>query len=180
LLIFFGLLPLFSCVDVEDFGDSWRKAGTDKRLVGSWEIVPASPEETRETGNTIGGVWRVHEKGGAYEVTFHRAGRAPDDQPLYPIKTMNVGRFQFLLIGQTKGQLIRYKLRGQTLHVCIPFLVEYVREFYPNAANIRNEGEDSVSDILRFDRAVFDIIAQVPDTEDYWTCDFMRLRKLAP
>lgn len=34
-------LPLFSCFPVKDFGAYWDKAGTDKRLAGSWEISKA-------------------------------------------------------------------------------------------------------------------------------------------
>jgi hypothetical protein len=180
LLVLLCLIPLASCVDVEDFGDAWRKAGMDKRLAGSWKVVAASPEETRENGYSIGDVWRVDAKGGAYEVSFPGAESAPGGQPLYPIKTMSIGRCQFLLIGQTKGQLIRYKLQGRTLLICIPHLAKYVRRFYPGAAVIQNDADEDVTTILRFDQSVLDLIAQVPDGEDYWICDFIRFQRVGP
>ncbi len=143
LLILLGVIPLVSCVDVEDFGDFWRTAGMDKRLIGSWKVVAATPAERRENGHGIGDVWRVDSKGSAFELWFPGAGKATDEQPLYPIKTLNVGRYQFLVFGQTKGQLIRYKLQGRTLHVCEPDLAEYVRKRYSDSTEIKNDEEAS-------------------------------------
>ena len=179
MLIFFGLLPLVSCLDVEDYEDSWRTAGTDKRLAGNWKEVPANLEQTPENGYNFDNIWHVRESNGAFAVSVSGDAEAPDLLPINPIKTLNAGRYQFLLIGGTNGQIVRYRLNGRSLEICIPYLVEYVRRHYPNAPGIKTDDDDSGTEILRLDRAVLSMFAKVPDREDYWACDFMRFQKVA-
>jgi hypothetical protein len=181
LLIFLGLFPLVSCVDVEDYGDYWQKAGTDKRLAGAWKVLAATPEETREKGYAIGSIWRVVDNNGAYKLSLPGDANVQNDQPIYPIKTLDIGRYQFLLFGRRKGQLFRYKLKGRTLEVCIPDLADFMATHYPNAVNIRKDEEEAaVTTVLRFDNTVFRILSRVPDTEDYWYCDFVKFERIAP
>jgi len=43
-----------ACINVEDFGVYWDKAGTDRALAGTWRQVPASADQTRAHGYAIG------------------------------------------------------------------------------------------------------------------------------
>ncbi len=175
LFVLAALVPLASCVTVEDFGAYWDKTGMDERLAGSWKMVAADPEQTPEHGYRIGDIMHMIRRGAAYEMAVDKDDKTPDDDPLYPIRTLNVGRYQFLAVraeGEKGGLIWRYKLKGRALELCVPALDDFVAANYPNAVNLRNSGDvgDSMS-IRLFDEEVFTILSKVPDTEDYWFCD---------
>lgn len=89
------LLPLTSCIPVEDFGPCWDKAVLDARLAGTWKRMAAADTVT------------VVERNGAYEMTFAREGTKR-------VKTMKLGPYRFLALGPERGALVRYKLTGHT------------------------------------------------------------------
>jgi hypothetical protein len=63
------LLCLSACINVDDFGPYWNRASVDRKLLGDWKLVPASPDQTRSKGYGIGDVLRIAIKGDAYELT---------------------------------------------------------------------------------------------------------------
>lgn len=95
LFIFAALLPLASCIDVDDFGAYWDKTGMDKRLAGGWKEV-ADSSQTREHGLDVGHVIRFVNKNGAYEMSSHTDEKTAGDEPIYPIKTLKVESYEFL------------------------------------------------------------------------------------
>ena len=172
LLVLAALLPLASCITVEDFGQYWEKTGMDPQLEGSWKMVAADPEQTADHGYGIGQIMRMVRRGAAYEMAFDGA---PDDPPMYPVRTLNVAHYRFLAMraeGEKGGLIWRYKLQGRVLELCQTDLVDFVERNYPNAVNLReNEGEGSYMNIALFDDHVFTILSKVPDTEQYWFCE---------
>lgn len=168
-------LPLFSCFPVKDFGAYWDKAGTDKRLAGSWEISKAEllrlkKHETPPLALGLGLTARFVERGGAYEISIEGG------QTAYPIKTLSIGHYQFLAVGPPNGRIQRYRVGGRMLEFCtypdVSLVEEFVKTHYPNAANIkRNRDEGDYMEIALFDDEVFKILSKIPDTKAYWVCD---------
>jgi len=168
------VLSQAACINVEDFGAYWDKAGTDAALAGQWRQVSASPDQTRANGYGIGNTIHLSLKADAYEMVARDAdGKRPD--ALFAVKTLAVGRYHFLLTGHPKGIMERYSISGRTLLVCQQFgpgMVEFLRAQYPNARSIhknRSEGEYLVIDT--FDDEAFTILSNIPDQEKYWVCD---------
>jgi hypothetical protein len=168
LLLVVSTLPLCSCFFVEDFGTYWDKAGTDKRIAGSWRAI-AGENVTLDPDD----VMRIVEKGGAYEISV--SPHAKDDEPIYPVKTLSVGRYQFLAMGPKQGILVRYRVTGDLLEWCFSdpsSLNQLVKMRYPHAVNMQLTS--IVGDYLKislFDREVVAILSNIPDTNAYWVCD---------
>jgi hypothetical protein len=176
------LLCFAACINVDDFGPYWNRASIDRRLVGDWKLVPATPEQTRARGYGIGDVMRVAIKGDAYELTSFDDTGKQRDAPFYPSKTLVVGPYRFLASGPIKGLMEPYRLEGRRLIFCQQFgpsMVDFIEAHYPNAVNIgKNRGEGSYVTIKQFDDEVFQAVASIPDTPSYWVCDrkFERVR----
>jgi len=164
-----------ACIPVEDFGAYWDKAGVDRTLAGTWRLVSASPEQTRAHGYGIGNTMRLSRKGDAYEMVVHDADDKEADAPFYPVKTLDVGRYHFILSGRTDGIMQRYSVSGRTLRVCQqigPTAVEFVRAQYPNARSVhKNKSEGEYLVIDTFDDEAFTILSNIPDQDEYWMCD---------
>jgi len=176
-----ALLCLSACINVDDFGPYWNRASVDRRLIGDWKLVPASPDQTRGKGYGIGDVLRIAIKADAYELTsFDDAGKQLDAPQT--ARTLAVGTYRFLASGPTRGMMAPYRLDGRTLYMCHqlgPAMVDFIEAHYPNAVNIgKNRGEGSYIVIKQFDDEVFQALASVPDTNSYWDCDrkFERVR----
>jgi hypothetical protein len=150
-------VPLYSCFPVEDFGAYWDKGGTDKRLAGSWKEIAASPEPVG-----FGPFIRFVERAGAYEISTQ------DGEMGYPIRTLNVGRYQFLAMGPKKGRLQRYKVNTRVLDLCYSsdLVEEFVKANYPHAVNFKpTASEGDYLEIGVFDDEVFTILSKIPDTK---------------
>jgi hypothetical protein len=164
-----------ACIDVEDFGAYWDKAGTDRALAGTWRQVSTSPEQTRAHGYGIGNTIYLSVKADAYEMVVHDADGKRPDAPFYPVKTLDVGRYHFLLNGRTKGMMQRYSISGNTVLWCQQFgpgMVEFVRARYPDARSVhKNKSEGKYLVIDTFDDEAFTILSNIPDQEEYWDCD---------
>ena len=135
------LLPLTSCIPVEDFGAYWDRASLDPQLKGKWRRIAASPDQTREHGYPIGDISELVEKDGAFELITHRlTGAVPDEHgPLWPVKTLTTGRHRWLLFGPQKGFLLGYQFDGAYLHMCPiggPEMADFIRSRYPAAPNL--------------------------------------------
>src|ERR1043166_2860579 len=96
------VLSQAACINVEDFGAYWDKAGADRALAGTWRQVPTSPDQTRAHGYGIGNTMDLSVKTDAYEMVVHDAEGKRRDESFYPIKTLNVGSYHFLLAHRTK------------------------------------------------------------------------------
>lgn len=171
LLVFATLLPLTSCIPVEDFGAYWDKAGLDKALAGDWKQVPATAYQSRAQGYPIGDVMHIVAKGDAYEISFSDEGKAETDNPLYPVKTLAAGPHRLLAAGPKKGGILLYRLRGRTLEFCNsfgPVMLGFVQKHYPDALNIRRQGQDLT--IALFDEEVFAILSKLPANENFGIC----------
>jgi hypothetical protein len=164
-----------ACINVEDFGAYWHKAGTDPALAGTWRQVSASPEQTRARGYGIGNTMHLSIKGDAYEMIVRDSEGKRPDAPFYPVKTLDVGRYHFLLARRTKGFMQRYSIAGSTLLVCQqigPEMVELLRARYPDARSVhKNKAEGEYLVIDTFDDEAFRILSNIPDQGKYWACD---------
>jgi len=176
------MLSQTACINVEDFGSYWDKAGTDRALAGTWRQIPASPDQTRAHGYGIGNTIQFSVKGDAYEMVVRDAETQRSDEP-YPVKTLDAGPYHFLLIGRTRGIMQRYFVTGRTLLVCQQFgpaMVEFLRARYPDARSVhRNKGEGAYLVIETFDDETFTILSSVPDDEQHWFCD-QKLERVDP
>jgi len=175
LLLLAVVLSQTACINVEDFGAYWDMAGTDRALAGTWRQVSASPEQTRAKGYGIGNTIHLSVKADAYEMVVHDAEGKQPDASFHPVKTLDVGRYHFLLDRRTRGTMLRYSISGRTLLVCQQFgpgMVEFLRTRYPDARSVhknKHEGEYLVIDT--FDGEAFTILSNIPDQEKYWDCD---------
>ncbi len=118
---------------------------------------------------------RIAIRGDAYELTQLDEARKPQDDVLYPAKTLVVGPYSFLAYGPTEGLMEPYRLEGRTLTFCAQFgpaMVDFMVARLPNALDIgRNQGEGRYVVIKRFDDEVFQALASTPNTSSYWVCD---------
>jgi hypothetical protein len=164
-----------ACINDEDFGAYWDKAGTDRALAGTWRQVSASPEQTRAHGYGIGNTIKLSVKADAYEMVVRDAEGKRPDASFYPVKTLDVGRYHFLLNRRTKGIMQRYSISGRTLLVCQQFgpgMVEFLRARYPDARSVhKNKSEGEYLVIDTFDDEAFMILSNIPDQDKYWDCD---------
>jgi hypothetical protein len=97
-------------------------------------------------------------------------------QTAYPIKTLSIGRYEFLAVGPPNGRIQRYRVDGRMLEFCTypdaSVVEEFVKTRYPNAANMkRGTGEGDYMEIVLFDDKVFKMLSNIPDTKAYWVCD---------
>jgi hypothetical protein len=164
-----------ACINVEDFGAYWDKAGTDRALAGTWRQVSASGRQTRADGYGIGNIIKVSVKADAYEMVVHDVEGKRPDSSFYPVKTLDIGRYHFLLNRRTKGMMRRYSISGRTVLWCQQFgpgMVEFQRTRYPDARSVhKNKSEGEYLVIDTFDDEAFTILSNIPDQEQYWDCD---------
>jgi hypothetical protein len=170
-----ALLCCAACIPVDDFGPYWNRASTDRRLVGEWKQVPATPGQPPSDGFGIGDVVRIAIKGDAYELTpLDESGKQRDD-PIYPVKTLVVGPYSFLVYGPTDGMMEPYRLQGRSLTICWQLgaaMVDFIVARYPKAVNIgRNEGEGRFVVIKQLDDEAFRAVASIPDASSHWVCN---------
>ena len=162
------VLSQTACIKVEDFGTYWDKAGTDPALAGTWRQVSAFPEQTRAHGYGIGNTIELSVKADAYEMVVHDGEGKRPDASFYPVKTLDVGPYHFLLTGRTMGIMDRYSISERTLLICMQFgpgMIEFLRARYPDARSVhknKSEGEYLVVDT--FDDEAFTILSNIPDT----------------
>ena len=178
LLLLAAVLSQTACISVEDFGAYWDKAGTDRALAGTWRQVSSSPEQTRARGYGIGDTIELSVKADAYDMVVHDADGKRPDASFYPVRTLDVGRYHFLLNRRTMGMMQRYSISGRTLLMCQQFgpgMVEFLRARYPDARSVhKNKGEGEYLVIDTFDDEAFTILSNIPDRPDQensWDCD---------
>jgi len=184
-LVFCCILLLASCIDVDDYGDYWGKTIVDPALAGHWAKMSED-----EDGKTTGQEYTFIVKNGAYEVQSYKDGQADSDGPMYPVKTLNVGRYRFLASGPQTGKIIRYEIANDTAawYVLNPKSAwAFIRKNYPDQQGFyrgdpdnpdaSNIPADEPVSIKLFDDEVFAILSAIPDNEIYWDPD-TQLKKI--
>ena len=169
LLLVIAALPLVACFEVDDFGAYWDKAGTDKRLVGTWKQTSSTSDQSEQTVDpSFDDSLRFAAKGGAFEISLNGA-------PLYPVKTVKVGRYDFLVVQPKKGVLQRYTVSGHTLQFCdddADAIEEFIKTHDQQTVNVqKTRSEGNYLEISLLDDRVFTILSKVPDTKAYWVCE---------
>ncbi len=129
LLLTLAVLMLTSCIDVDDFGAYWDKTTVDPAMASDWLRVPISPNDAANDF-PAGQTWHFTLKDGAYQIQTHLDGKE-DDEPLYPVKTLTIGHYQFLALGPKHGSICMYKIDDDTVTLYgLNFITawEYIRK----------------------------------------------------
>jgi hypothetical protein len=174
LILVVAALFLASCIPVEDFGVYWERAQPDPRLPGKWRVVVPGPDP-----GPVPFV-RIVRKGAGFEMSGEdEEGRRDPSKPSDLIRTLTVGRYQFILMrtaGQNAGLLWRYRIRANALEftsIQSPLLIWYVETKLSGVANLKVIAEAGEAPkhiaIEVLDEAVFKALATTPDTDLYWT-----------
>jgi hypothetical protein len=178
LLLIIATLSLSSCIPVDDWGVYWDKGTIDKRLAGKWINVPANSIQSRETRHNIDGVIELVEKAGVYELSTP-SGKA-EGEPSSSAKTISAGPYELLAIADKKGGTInRYKVTPQNLEFCQPIALEvmdFIKREYPNAADrmiANTHGNGPILKIGSLSDETVRILSGIPNTGQYWFCDYM-------
>jgi len=178
---------LAACIDVDDFGEAWSKTTVDPALAGRWVALDENGEKptSQEYAFTL--------KDGAYSIDSYVKGQRDESGPLYPVKTLEIGKYKFLANGPDQGVIIRYAVEGDGVvwYVLNPkHAWEFIQKKFPDTDSFyldKADDEDDPDapkspkgakgdddDVLRirhFDDTVFMILAQIPDTEYFWEPD---------
>jgi hypothetical protein len=167
-LIILLLLPLTSCLPVEDFRAYWDQADLDPQIKGKWKRIAKSPDETREHGYAIGDITEFVEKDGAFEVITRSSTGAQDTR--FPVKTFTTGRHRWLVLGRQKAVLLGYQVDGGYLDICPmgaePEMAEFVEKNYPGAPNLKVEhGMGPRVHIKLFDATAFALLRDYPGAD---------------
>jgi hypothetical protein len=169
-LFFAGTIP------VDDFQIYWNKSGRDPTLVGTWRNLDTPYKGTGPDQ------WRFIDDTSQYQLQSWIT-----EYGIYetiPTKTLVVGRYNYLLIsenGQPGGHICRYTFVNRVLTIYTlndkPAL-SWLRKKYPLTTNI---GADNFGKydpgvvkmifihVKSFDQTVFQILSDIPDSEDYWS-----------
>jgi hypothetical protein len=178
-LILCGLLLLTACIDVDDYGDYWSKTMIDPSLQGRWAKV-SEENETKLTGQE----WTFTLKDDAYSVQSFKDGKKADEDPLYPVKSMQIGNYTFLASGPERGTIVRYNIVGDTatIYVANPSLAwDFIAKQFPDQLGIYRDDPDpadSAEDnrdrplrVKEFDDDVAKVLAAIPNNGTYWEID---------
>lgn len=178
LLVLGCLLLLTACIDVDDYGEYWDKTTIDPSLTGRWAKV-SEDDESKLTGEE----WTFTPKNGAYSVQDYKNGKS-DEDPLYPVKTLEIGKYKFVATGPESGSILRYDNDGDSIAwlVADPDKVwEFIQKKYPGEDGIyRDDPDPEVSAaenrdrplrISHFDDDVAAMLAAIPNNEIYWDAD---------
>lgn len=174
LLMCLAVLFLSSCILVEDFSSYWDKGVVDSALLGKWK---------GESGNGNG--YDIVEKEDIYQIdSLDEKDRKEEDYFSIAAKTLNVGSYTFLMAfmeGDKKGAvLIRYKKEGDIIQQYSLKSVKmnaFLEEKYPEVKNIKKAEYEKKHwytfgiRIRKFDKEVYKILLEIPDTRDFWAPD---------
>lgn len=180
---------LVSCIPVDDMGGYWDKGVIDKLLIGTW--IPDKDFKSRHDSEPL----QILDNEDAYRIESpdENMRNRDEGQPTLA-RTLQVGNYLFFMVGVRKGDLLRYAVRNGALEIYV-LNAHAVRlmlaKDYPNVKNIqidacvicsnrakRDETYDNVK-INLFDATVYDILAKIPNTPDYWHLE-RRYRKESP
>jgi hypothetical protein len=173
------VLLLTACIDVDDYGDYWDKATIDPALEGRWAKV--SEEDDSKLTNQE---YLFTVKNNAYSVQSFKSGKPTEDDPIYPVKTLELGRYKFAASGPDKGTIIRYEINGNesTWYVVNPSLAwDFIQKNFPDQTGIYRDDPDPTDTaennrdrplhIGQFDDDVAKVLAAIPNNEVYWDPD---------
>ncbi len=169
-----AVLLLASCIPVEDWGGYWDKGVVYPEMAGTW----------REVGKSGGpGLVRIVNKKGTYRVDSldPKDRRDKDYTPMFA-KSLQVGQYSFLMtstgaVEKSDRNLVRYLLEKGTLteySLSDDAMAKFLRWHHPFARNIAVSGckEKCLLHSVRikvFDSEVFKILAEIPNTPEFWS-----------
>ena len=182
ILVVLLLIPLTSCVPVEDFGLYWDRTTLDPRLSGKWKMIAASPEQTREHGYGIGDVSELVERDGAFELITDRLARE-EDKRIWPVKTLITGRHRWLVLGREHALLLEYQFEGAYLDIC-PLtdndaMAAFIRRTYSSVPNLEiTSGMGTWVKITMFDSTAFALLRDYSGADHCAERTFAKFEKL--
>ncbi len=162
LMLGMALLALAGCLSVDDFGEYWAKAKLDPVFAGRWQKLQIKGETTVEQVVFT-------EQDGAYDVIATTDGQPAEDfTSPYPVRTMTLGSYQFLLSRNRGlgGDMVRVRHVGQQLEFYV-LQSDTVQKLLKAPNPNLNFSAYSVG-IRRLDTATAAWLAAVPDTPTYW------------
>jgi len=173
------LFLLTACIDVDDYGDYWSKTMIDPAIAGRWAKV-SEENESKLTGQE----WELTLKDNAYSAQSYKDGKKTDEDPLYPVKSMQIGNYTFLATGPERGTIVRYNIVGDTasIYVANPTMAwDFISRQFPDQSEIYRDDPDpadSAEDnrdrplhIKEFDDDVAKVLAAIPNNGMYWEID---------
>ena len=179
------LLPLTSCIPVDDFGSYWDRTSLDPQLRGKWKRIAASPDQTREHGYPIGDISELVEKDGAFELINDQSSRPildAENRPVWPVKTLTTGHHRWLVLGREHAWVVEYQFDGGYLDVC-PLndsdMAEFIRKRYPGAPNLKTSSGIGLSvKITIFDATAFALLRDYSGADHCTERTFAKFEKL--
>ena len=198
LFLFLAVLLLSSCIPVDDFGTYWKKGTVDPALLGTWVAItsPARDADDRKEARTVRVAdkkegMQVINKGGTYQIdSLDEQERRKKNYIPVSARALVAGRYTFLMVidreVNQKGRititrgLIRYKLEGGMFweySLADEPMGSFLREKYRRAKNIKKPGCKDKELKCAFgyvrigtlDDEVLKILAEIPDTKEFWT-----------
>lgn len=184
-LILSFVLLLTSCIDVDDYGDYWDKTTVDPALAGRWVKLS---EDDQTTPTAQGYAFTL--KDNAYSVQSWKGGKPSEDDPMYPVKTLDLGRYKFAASGPERGTILRYAVLGDTStwYVINPSLAwDFIAQNFPDQTEIYRDDPDPSDTaannrdrplrIKIFDDDTAKMLDAIPDNQLFWDPD-TKLKKV--
>jgi hypothetical protein len=174
LLACLALLIVTACIPVEDFGEYWDKGTVDKAVFGTWKRT------TRKGSGDNELVMIVNHKG-TYRIDSldPKDRKQKDYQPLFA-KTLKAGSYTFFMTTQGAGakserNLVRYQVKNGRLKeydLERKAMEKWVHRKYLWVKNLDvscpNKCLVESVKIKVLDKEVFDILAEIPNTTEFW------------
>jgi hypothetical protein len=186
-LIVCSALLLSSCINVDDFGDFWNKASVDPNIAGLWKNVSVADKNGNVKSDKIEETHFFVEDSAYVEFDYRcflkdRLKHCSASTPDYPLKTLILGSYQFLIHGPQKHGMIlyRYQATQNTMKIYdlnVDAVWDFLDKNYPGHQNISKrysvtgqEGKKTpflAIDLM--DDKVAEMLASIPDNDIYWS-----------
>lgn len=167
-----AVLCLSACIPVADFGAYWEKGTVDPALLGQWT------DASKEGGKVS---MEVTDDKGSYRIESREPeDRAQKDYQPSSARTLTDGPYTFLMFidnknkreGAPEKDLVRYDFKEGVLtefDLNDDAAGKFLKEKYPKAKNITApKSETGNVEIKILDDETYEILAAIPDTEEYW------------
>lgn len=143
----------------------------DPALTGTWEMV-----ESLSAPQNIGQITYVRDENFVYRIEQKPMSPGEKLEPLYPVKTLRIGSYDFLVSGPQRGGLVRYTMEDNsvvTYTLNLDAFMAFVKDNYPKETNFKRNsvGNSSFLKITELTENAFKILSEIPDTEEYWSAD---------
>ncbi|HYD18072.1 MAG TPA: hypothetical protein VEF76_06315 [Patescibacteria group bacterium] len=169
-----SLCSLTSCLFVEDFGTYWNKATIDPALLAEWRIDEKETVRIESAGDTM----RIEEA----------TPKEPSERAFVVARALQIGAYHYLMVkGKPEGSaelqnlgLFRYLVTNDTLTVYWLHperMNDFLVKNYSSVGNITVPPcigkcrHPTWTTIRLLDDEVYDILAKIPATEEFWGHD---------